>query len=295
MVFRPVLLFFCALFELLLYLETLIKSGLIEELRFMRWKLITITCLIVATLNPSAIRTSYAMAYDVNSQNSESNLKSTYRSIIDNHLQKNFSIMRTVRILINNYPEHATYIVNAAFDAQETRVKAIVIAAIQAEPAITYNVVDTALNRYPKMYETIVEAAIRTEPAYIDDIITVALKRHPEQADEIIQKAVTSHPDFTESVLRTAAKEAPDSILSSVTKSIKALPEAATSFVAVLRDFFAGSNSGNSYELNQEDWRLLTLEAKQSGVTRKELEWLVNAGYMEQKTFAKIFDDEIKD
>jgi len=235
------------------------------------------------------------MAYDVNSQNSESNLKSTYRSIIDNHLQKNFSIMRTVRILINNYPEHATYIVNAAFDAQETRVKAIVIAAIQAEPAITYNVVDTALNRYPKMYETIVEAAIRTEPAYIDDIITVALKRHPEQADEIIQKAVTSHPDFTESVLRTAAKEAPDSILSSVTKSIKALPEAATSFVAVLRDFFAGSNSGNSYELNQEDWRLLTLEAKQSGVTRKELEWLVNAGYMEQKTFAKIFDDEIKD
>ncbi|MCK7459256.1 hypothetical protein [Idiomarina aminovorans] len=259
----------------------------------MRWKLLTLTCLIVATFNPSAIQTSYAMAYEVNTQNSESNLKSTYRNIIDNHLQKNFSIMRTVRILINNYPEHAAYIVNAAFDAKESRVKAIVVAAMQAEPAVTYIVVDTAISRFPDLCDTIVEAAIQTEPAYIDDIIAIALSRQPDQAENILGKAIASHPDFTESVLRTAVKEAPNSILSSITESIKALPEAATSLVAALKNFFVGSKDANSYELNQEDWRLLTLEAKQSGVTREELEWLVKAGYLKQKTFAQIFDDEM--
>lgn len=260
----------------------------------MRWKLITLTCLLVATINPSAIRLGYATTIDSNTESSESNLKSTYRNIIDNHLHKNFSIMRTVRILINHYPEHANYIVEAAFDAKESRIKAIVVAAMQAEPAVTYSVVDVALKRYPNLSGTIVEAAIQTEPAYIDDIITIALRREPEQANTIIRKAVASHPDFTESVLRTAAKEAPNSILSSITESIKALPETATSLISVLKDFFVGADSKKQdYNLSKEDWRLLTLEAKQSGVSRKELEWLVKEGYLEQKTLAKIFNDEL--
>lgn len=257
----------------------------------MRWKLITITCLLAATLNPSAIRTSYAVTYDASTQSSTSDLQQTYRSIIDNHLHKNFSIMRTVRILINNYPEHATYIVNAAFDARESRIKAIVIAAIQAEPAVTYNVIDVALARYPHLTETLVEAAIQTEPAYIDDIITVALKHQPNKADSIIRQAVVSHPDFTESVLRTTAKEAPNFILSSIIQSIKALPNAANSLVAVLKNFFVGADDKNApYKITKEEWKLLILEAKQSGVSREELEWLVKEGYVQQDTFANVFD-----
>ncbi|MBJ7274695.1 hypothetical protein IG389_12295 [Idiomarina abyssalis] len=260
----------------------------------MRWKLITFTCLLVATLNPSAIRTSSAITLDSNTTSSESDLKSTYRNIIDNHLNKNFSIMRTVRILINHYPEHASYIVDAAFDARENRVKAIVVAAMQAEPAVTYSVVDIAIQRYPDLCDAIVESAIQTEPAYIDDIISIALKREPGQADIIIRKAVASHPDFTESVLRTAAKEAPNSILSSITESIKALPDTATALVSVLKDFFVGTDKEKqNYSLNKEEWRLLTLEAKQSGVSRKELEWLVNEGYLEKETLAKIFDEKL--
>lgn len=261
----------------------------------MRWKLITLTCLLAATINSSVIQSSHAAALDNKStSNSTSKLQNTYRSIIDNHLHKNFSIMRTVRILINNYPEHATYIVNAAFDARETRVRAIVIAAIQAEPAVTYNVVDVALARYPDLADTIVEAAIQTEPAYIDDIITVALQHQPKRADAIIRQAVASNPDFSESVVRTAAKEAPNFILSSIIESIKALPETATSLIVVLKNFFTGAESETHLKnISKAEWRLLTLQAKQSGVSRGELEWLVEEGYLDKKTFAKIFNSDI--
>ena len=261
----------------------------------MRWKLITLTCLLAATLSSSAIRTSHAATFDRSIQSSPSSLKDTYRNIIKNHLNKNFSIMRTVRILINNYPEHASYIVNAAFDIRESRVKAIVVSAMQAEPAVTYTVVDIAIARYPDLSMSIVEAAIQTEPAYIDDIITIALQRQPDKAEIIIRKAVASHPDFTESVLRTAAKETPTSILSSLTESIKALPETATSLISVMKDFFVSSDQESiNYQISKEDWRILTLEAKQSGVSRKELEWLVKEGYVEKETLAKIFNDELQ-
>ncbi|MDV6315904.1 hypothetical protein [Idiomarina sp. HP20-50] len=261
----------------------------------MRWKLLTFTCLLAAMISSSAIQTSHAKVFDnTKTENSNSKLQNTYRSIIDNHLHKNFSIMRTVRILINNYPEHATYIVNAAFDARgEARVTAIVVAAIQAEPAVTYNVVDVALSRYPNLADTIVKAAIQTEPAYIDDIITIALQHQPKRADSIIRQAVASHPDFSESVVRTAANEAPNFILSSIIKSIKALPDTAKSLIAVLKNFFTSPETGSdAYNITKADWQLLTLEAKQSGVSRSELKWLVEEGYLDQKTFAKIFRNE---
>jgi len=110
------------------------------------------------------------------------------------------------------------------------------------------------------------------------------LQRQPDQAETIIRKAVASHPDFTESVLRTAAQEAPSSIFSSLTESIKALPETATSLIAVMKDFFVGSdNESTTYEISKEDW----------GVSRKELEWLVKEGYLEKETLAKIFNDDL--
>jgi len=262
----------------------------------MRWKLTTFTCLLAATLSSSTISANYAVISNSSPQNSTSNLENTYRTIIENHLHKNFSIMRTVRILINNYPEHASYIVNAAFDVRENRVKAIVVAAIQAEPAVTYTVVDIAISRYPDLGDTIVEAAIETEPAYIDDILAIALRKQPDQAENIIRKAIASHPDFTESVLRTAAQEAPNSILSSITESIKALPETATTLIAVMKDFFVGTeNEEKNYAISNEDWQVLTLEAKQSGVSQKELEWLVKEGYLEKETLAKIFKNEFSD
>lgn len=254
----------------------------------------TFTYLLVATLSSSAIPANYSATLDSNSQNSALSLKDTYRDIIENHLRKNFSIMRTVRILINNYPEHASYIVNAAFDVRENRVTAIVVAAMQAEPAVTYNVVDIAITRYPELSDSIIEAAIQTEPAYINDIIKIALRHQPNKAETIIRKVVASHPDFTESVLRLASQEAPSSILSSITESIKALPETATSLIAVMKDFFVGSdNKDSAYDISKEDWRVLTLEARQSGVSREELEWLVKEGYLEEETLAKIFSDDL--
>lgn len=219
-------------------------------------------------------------------------LQGTYQGIIDNHLNKNFSIMRTVRILINNYPEHATYIVNAAFDIRETRVKAIVIASIQAEPAVTYNVLDSALTRYPQLSDTLIEAAIKTEPAYIDDIITVALKHQPERADIIISKVVSSHPEFTESVLRTSADKAPNQILPSIIQSLKNLPELATSLLIIVKNAFVDDESQRiNRGITEAQWDLLMIEAKQSGVKRKELAWLVNEGYVSEKRFAQIYSD----
>lgn len=222
----------------------------------------------------------------------DTHLADTYQGIIDNHLNKNFSIMRTVRILINNYPEHATYIVNAAFNIRETRVKAIVVASIQAEPAVTYNVLDSALTRYPQLSDTLIEAAIKTEPAYIDDIITVALSHQPERADIIISKVMNTHPEFAESVLRTSAEQAPNHIFPSIMESLKSLPELATSLVTIVKNAFGDEKSPLVNQgITEDEWKLLMLEAKQSGVKRNELTWLVNEGYVSEERFAQVYTD----
>lgn len=221
----------------------------------------------------------------------EAKLLKTYTSIIENHLNKNLSIMRTVRILVNNYPEHASYIVSAAFDLTPNKKKAIIMAAIQAEPAVTYTVVETALTYFPGRAEMIVQTAIETEPAYIDDILSLAIAHSPEKADSLITVTLQNHPSYSESIMRTAHKSSSGNLLSSVISTLKLIPESADYVLNGIKDFFTslGGTESEAY-ISKEQWKLLAVEAKNSGLDKDRLQWLVDKGHLEQKELAAVYN-----
>ena len=225
------------------------------------------------------------------SSTKEANLLKTYTSIIENHLNKNLSIMRTVRILVNNYPEHASYIVSAAFDLTPNKKKAIIMAAIQAEPAVTYSVVETALTYFPGNAEMIVQTAIETEPAYIDDILSLAIAHSPEKADSLITLTLQNHPSYSESIMRTAHQSASGNLLSSVIGTLKLIPESADYVLNGIKDFFTslGGTESEAY-ISKEQWKLLAVEAKNSGLDKDRLQWLVDKGHLEQKELAAVYN-----
>ena len=225
------------------------------------------------------------------SSTKEANLLKTYTSIIENHLNKNLSIMRTVRILVNNYPEHASYIVSAAFDLTPNKKKAIIMAAIQAEPAVTYSVVETALTYFPGNAEMIVQTAIETEPAYIDDILSLAIAHSPEKADSLITLTLQNHPSYSESIMRTTHQSASGNLLSSVIGTLKLIPESADYVLNGIKDFFTslGGTESEAY-ISKEQWKLLAVEAKNSGLDKDRLQWLVDKGHLEQKELAAVYN-----
>jgi len=221
----------------------------------------------------------------------EARLLKTYTSIIENHLNKNLSIMRTVRILINNYPEHSTYIVPAAFDLVPNKKKAIIKAAIQAEPAVTYNVVETSLTYFPNDAEMIIQTAIETEPAYISDVLTLAMSRVPEKADTLITLTLKNYPSYSESIMRTVHENSSGSLLSSVIGTLKLLPESAGYVLDGIKSFFTSLGTTDSQAtISKEQWRLLALEAKNSGLKKEKLQWLVEKGYLERKELAAVYE-----
>ncbi|KTG30153.1 hypothetical protein AWR38_10840 [Idiomarina sp. WRN-38] len=225
------------------------------------------------------------------SSTKEAKLLKTYTSIIENHLNKNLSIMRTVRILVNNYPEHASYIVSAAFDLTPNKKKAIIMAAIQAEPAVTYSVVETALTYFPGNAEMIVQTAIETEPAYIDDILSLAIAHSPEKADSLITVTLQNHPSYSESIMRTTHQSASGNLLSSVIGTLKLIPESADYVLNGIKDFFTslGGTESEAY-ISKEQWKLLAVEAKNSGLDKDRLQWLVDKGHLEQKELAAVYN-----
>jgi len=223
----------------------------------------------------------------------EAKLLKTYSSIIENHLRKNLSIMRTVRILINNYPEHAAYIVSAAFDTEPNRKKAIIKAAIQAEPAVTYIVVETALEYFPENVEMIVQTAIETEPAYIDDILPLAMKHSPEKADSLITLTLQNYPSYSESIIRTAHESSSENLLSSVIGTLRLLPESADYVLEGIKNFFNSlGNNDDKTSISKEQWRLLALEAKSSGLEQEKLQWLVEKGHLDKGELTAIYNNK---
>lgn len=225
----------------------------------------------------------------------ESKLTKTYVAIIENHLNKNLSIMRTVRILINNYPEHAKYIATASFEVVPTKKKAIIVAAIQAEPAVTYSIVDTSLAHFPESAEMIVQTAMATEPAYINDILELAILRAPGKADNLITSTLRNHPSYSESIIRTVHESSSGTLLSSVIGTLKLLPESASYVIEGIKDFFVNFNSTDSEtDISNKQWQLLAVEAQASGVKQEKLQWLVDKGHLEKSELASIYIKELK-
>lgn len=217
----------------------------------------------------------------------------TYSGIISDHLNRNFSIIRTVRILTKHYPADVNNILIAAYQQEPKHITAISRAVIRSEPALTNDVITTALTVAPQRCDEIVAMAIDAEPGYIDDIVATAIRHKPEKLDSIVRIAINAEPDLSGSVVRSAAETSPDNFFTAVLNSVSSIPESTKNVYYAMKDFFTNQDAAEQANLPKtkpEHWQQFIVRAKQSGVTREELEWFQEHGYITEQQLAAAFE-----
>ncbi len=209
----------------------------------------------------------------------------TYERVIRDHLNQNFSIIRTVRILTTHYPQDVEQILLAAYQQHPKRIAVISRAVIRSEPALTTDVLDTALSVAPM--------AIEAEPAYIDDIVAVAAQHAPEKLDSIIRIAITTEPDFSGSIVRSAALSSPKQFFDALVNAVTQIPDSAQTIFYAVRDFFTDNEKAPQTvpATSSEQWNAFISQAKTSGVTRKEMEWFKERGYITEQQLTAVYEN----
>lgn len=217
----------------------------------------------------------------------------TYERVIRDHLNQNFSIIRTVRILTTHYPQDVEQILLAAYQQHPKRIAVISRAVIRSEPALTTDVLDTALSVAPGDCEEIVRMAIEAEPAYIDDIVAVAAQHAPEKLDSIIRIAITTEPDFSGSIVRSAALSSPKQFFDALVNAVTQIPDSAQTIFYAVRDFFTDNEKAPQTvpATSSEQWNAFISQAKTSGVTRKEMEWFKERGYITEQQLTAVYEN----
>ena len=215
-----------------------------------------------------------------------------YHDMIGNHLNQNFSIVRTVRILTSHYPQDVNQILLAAYQHRPKQLNVISRAVIRSEAALTSDVLDTALSVAPEDYTDIIKMAIKAEPAYIDDIVAVAAQHQPNKLEEIVRVAITAEPDLSGSVIYSAANNSPSGFLDAMVNVFASIPESTTNLFYAVKDFFTGQDSVNKpqqLQANPEQWQRFLSIAKAQGVTKQEMLWLEKQGYVTEEQLAKVY------
>lgn len=218
-----------------------------------------------------------------------------YHRMIERHLNQNFSIVRTVRILTTHYPQDVREILIAAYQQRPKQLTIISRAVIRSEAALTNDVLDTALTVSPNDYAQIVRMAIDAEPAYIDDIVAVAAQHQPQHLDEIVRVAITAEPDLSGSVIHSAAHNSPSDFLDAVVNTITSIPESSKNVFNAVKDFFTGEEQQADSTVAQtkpEQWRKFLLQAKAQGVTKEEMAWFEERGYITQQQLASVYNNK---
>ena len=114
----------------------------------------------------------------------------------------------------------------------------------------------------------IVQTAIETEPAYID-ILSLAIAHSPK--GDCQQHCCK--PSYL-SPMWTICESSSGNLLSSVISTLKLIPESA--------DYVLSKGLSNQGQLKltfKEQWKLLAVEAKNSGLDKDRLQWLVDMGH----------------
>ena len=236
-----------------------------------------------------------AKAFDLNLATltpQEKKLVDKYNSVIDDHLNYNFSITRTVRILVNHYPQHVNQILIAAYQHYPTRIPVINRAVIQVEPALTSDVLTTTHLVAPQAFDETIAQAIDVEPSYIDDIVTTATRLAPEKLNTIVRVAIVSEPRMSETVVKSAAESSPDNFLDAVVSSIKEIPQITKHAFVAVKDFFNFNNAEQKTRPKPEQWNRFIVEAKAQGINREELEWFKEHGYLTVQQVAKVYSNK---
>lgn len=208
-------------------------------------------------------------------------LITAYERLIRQHEKHNLNIVRSVRVLINHYPEHVIEIMHAAFNEEPRHYRHIIRAAIHAEPALTQDIVITAIARQVDSPARIVGIAIDAEPSYIDDIVRAASYSAPNDIDEIVKTAVESDPSMTQQVLISASDNKDNYLNDVVSKTLNALPALGSYLVDTMRSVIPYMEPKLTPEeqavVRREKTKEILRGALQAGIEKSEVESAANA------------------
>jgi len=219
-------------------------------------------------------------------------LITAYERLIKQHEKHNLNIVRSVRVLINHYPEHVIEILHAAFNQEPQHYRYIIRAAIHSEPALTQDIVITAIARQVDSPANIVSIAIDAEPSYIDDIVRAASYSAPSDIDEIVKTAVKSDPSMTQQVLISASDDGDGYLNKIVSKTLNALPALGNYLMDTMRSVIPYMESKLTPEeeiaLRREKTKEILRGALQAGIAKSEVESAAKAAGLNTQDLDQI-------
>lgn len=214
-------------------------------------------------------------------------LTKAYERLLDQQLKQNLSIIRSVRVLVNNYPEHINPILNAAFNKEPRHYSHIIRAAILTEPALTQDIVIISIGRDLDSPANIVRIAIEAEPGYIDDIVRAASLVAPQHLDSIVRAAVESDPDMTQQVLMSANDTSPGKLAKFMDTALNALPALGDYLLSTMQSVIPYLDQNLSPEeqalLQREKTKDILRGALQAGMTKAEIETAATAAGLDTR------------
>lgn len=201
-------------------------------------------------------------------------LTDTYARMLRYYEQRNFSSVRSVRVLMSNYPQHVEPILYAAFERYPRHYKHIIKAAIDSEPAFTRDIISVALNAEVGDPAEIVRIGVKTEPSYADAIVNAVDQINPDQFQEVIRIAVLTEPHTADGILR-ANEDAEMGKLESIIQTVLAAAPALGNYLSDTISDIIGSTNDDQSEINPDlqRQRAITLlrSAYEAGLTSEQL------------------------
>lgn len=202
-------------------------------------------------------------------------LAETYARMLRYYDQRNFSSVRSVRVLMSNYPHHVEPILYAAFERYPMHYRHIIKAAIDAEPAFTREIISMALSLEVADPADIVRIGVEAEPSYADAIVATVDQVRPEQLDTIVRVAVLTEPQTADGILRSH-RTAEISKLEAVIHSVlTAAPTLGTYLVDTISDLIGTSTTvASTAETNKRAVSLIRTAYNSGGLNRDQVEQL---------------------
>ncbi|RUO76548.1 hypothetical protein CWI84_11545 [Idiomarina tyrosinivorans] len=219
-------------------------------------------------------------------------LAHTYSNMLEGHLAQNFSIYRSVRILLSNYPEHVNEIVAAAIKKQPQATPGIVNAAMRTEPALTEDTLNVALALQPQQFKRIIKTALATEPAYADQIVLTASRFRPQSTSEILRVALKTEPSMSDAIVRSAASSQPEKLWDFVISAVKQVPSAAEQIFTGITAWFTGDNMDptiKAEQLKKPQWREVIVSAINAGVKKEDVSELARKVKLSDEELAELY------
>lgn len=201
-------------------------------------------------------------------------LVNTYLRMFRYYTKRNFSVTRTVRVLMSNYPEHVEAIMIAALERYPENYPYIIKAAIDAEPAFTRDIMAVAMHLEVAPATELVKIAVEAEPAYADQIVVDASKSNPNDVEAIVRIAVSIQPEMAPSIMQSAGSSQPDKVEGIVHATLSVLPSMGDYLMSSLNDLIdlIRGNSANEMSDDQRETLSVLRGAHRAGMSYADLQ-----------------------